>query len=257
MKRRYVVLFGDAFHWGTISQTVLDNHPNITFKVPKQDPQLKITILRTFKGGADGHVYLGLTQNFELIVVKEFVKKKNEDEDEREDENQAHSNELKYWSLINKRDCVPLGSKKNKLLLPFAFHCQLNENGEPYFEFDLNKWGSSTDNYVADPRLTNLSQNVQQIYDSISIKPEDALDLAVKKFAINNCVHDDIEWRHVALLPEISSQNDEIIGLTPILIDLSHVHEVADYERAMDEMSTNVNELLDILPSSNKKRKGK
>ena len=52
------------------------------------------------------------------------------------------------------------------------------------------------------------------------ISPQQALKLAIELFARNKCVHEDIKWGHVALLPEISTDERKVTNMIPILIDL-------------------------------------
>lgn len=225
--RSYIVFNENGFCWGNIPSNMLKSHPYIKFNVPNPGPQFQITILRHFIGGADGNVFLGLTQNFDLVVVKKFTNLNG-------DNSNAYYNELKYWSLVNKKAPVPLGDKNTTLVLPFAFHCLRDENGTPYFDFNLNKWGSVTENLIEDQRFTELSNKFIAYYNKHPITPEYALESAVKKFATKKCAHEDIEWRHVALLPQVTvyKKNVRVKGLTPIFIDLSRVKKVRNYDIA-------------------------
>ncbi len=54
------------------------------FNLPPLNSSNYIPVLQNFEGGADGQVYLDLTQNFNLVVIKKFKK------------DNSHNNENKY-----------------------------------------------------------------------------------------------------------------------------------------------------------------
>jgi hypothetical protein len=56
--------------------------------------------------------------------------------------------------------------------------------------------------------------------------------------------HDDLEWRHVALLPQVSDNGEDIVGMKPVLIDLSSVKKVDSQDVAREEMQTRVDFLI-------------
>jgi predicted DNA-binding WGR domain protein len=243
-RRVYLLLKGDKILWGTMSESSMKDK-YIKFNIPNPGPQLEIKILRRFLGGADGVASLGLTQNLDLVVVKKFTNLNG-------DNPKAYDNEQKYWPLITGQDTVPLGIQE--LVLPFAFTCLVADDGIPYFDFDLNKLGSASQYLLPDDRFTELSNKLIAFSAQHPISPQEALRKAVGSFAKCKCVHEDIKWRHVALLPQVRvyQRSVTVTGLSPILIDLSRVHDVATVPQARAEMSTQVSLLLDALREEEK-----
>ena len=79
-----------------------------------------------------------------------------------------------------------------------------------------------------------LANNIYTITNS-KLTPEEVAIMAIKELAKSQFLHEDIEWRHVGLLPII--ENDIIVDLKPVLIDLYSVVSCVDEEFAIKTMS--------------------
>jgi len=64
---------------------------------------------------------------------------------------------------------------------------------------------------------------------------------AIEDLAQSGYLHEDIAWRHVALLPIF--QSNQLVSLRPIFIDLTSVRRVESHENAKDLMLTQLKEI--------------
>lgn len=72
--------------------------------------------------------------------------------------------------------------------------------------------------------------------------PETVARGAIARVTSLGYVHDDLEWRHVALMP--SFVDGELEELRPVLIDLSSIRAVNEGEDAADYMENKLQELI-------------
>ncbi|KAJ3388682.1 hypothetical protein HDU92_001383 [Lobulomyces angularis] len=101
------------------------------------------------------------------------------------------TDESNNWNMLwNCKTYIIKVINITKIVMPFAFHCIKDDNGKLYFK---------------SPRCWNDKNNVEEGFK-----------------------HDDIEWRHVSLLP-IKKLNGKW-GLKPIMIDLTRIEKVANTE---------------------------
>ena len=235
-QRAYTVLRELDWHWGTITDVALAAHPALVLKLPQVAPA-HLTVLRQFHGGADGQVCLALTEEFNLVVVKKFY------------EDELCEQEFHVWHEIYKVNVLRtrlLGSWC--LLMPFVFHCVEPEEGKIGFDFNMSNWGRvPSSGLLNEDRFDAWTTKIKDFMDSSDITVEKALNDAVEKLAEKFHVHEDLEWRHVALLPVLSESGTEIEGMTSVLIDLARIKTVESVEDARGDMLTRQMSLLSLL----------
>jgi hypothetical protein len=235
--RGYVILSENTWCWGGYSGAELQRFTSLSLSLPNElqigVPQLKV--LRQFHGGADGQVFLALTPGFHLVVVKKFT------------ESEKCNLEYDLWRQVNRVNVLKVTLVNSPcLVMPFVFHCNEYEGG---FNFDLSSWvkvrGSAT---LDDERFNIWTSKIREfIRTTREISVDEALSNAVDGFTEQCYYHGDLEWRHVALLPQVSDDGENIVGMKPVLIDLSSVKRVGTQEMAREEMQKRVNFLIDDL----------
>jgi hypothetical protein len=72
-----------------------------------------------------------------------------------------------------------------------------------------------------------------------------ALNAAVEYLIERKVVHNDIHWRHVALLPVIDSDSAIVVEMRPLLIDLASAITVDTEQSAREQMHDRVVKLLE------------
>ena len=236
--RAYTILSKSDWYWGTISDAELAAHDSLMLTLPKKllmPPKLKV--LRQFHGGADGQVCLALTESFDLVVVKKFY------------ESAKCKREFDLWKELYEVGVLQVelvGSQA--LIMPFVFHCVQGENEELTFNFNLSYWGKHQNSLLEDDgRFISWTSKINAFMGVNDITVSNALIQAVNLLAKKHVVHNDLVWRHVALLPQFSEDGKQVEGMKPILIDLASANYVETESTAMEYMQEGMNELLEEL----------
>lgn len=128
--------------------------------------------------------------------------------------------------------------------MPFVFHCIEREDGGVHFDFEVSNWGRvPSSGLLGDQRFDAWTTKIKEFVDrSRGITVGKALSDAVETLAHHRLVHDDLEWRHVALLPVVLC--NDIIEMKSVLIDLTTVKAVETEDVARERMQRRKEELL-------------
>lgn len=244
-QRAYITLNANHWMWGMIQESTLQSHPEIFLTLPRVKPET-VTVLREFRGGADGQVFLALTNDFHLVVIKKFFNSLN------------CEREYNIWKNVYEVDVLSTQlNRSDTLIMPFVFHCCQRGDGDVVFDFNMSSWGKGVNLLLKDDhRFEALSEKFFIFLQNVSntTTPENALRNAVNRLANACLVHNDLEWRHVALLPIIAideANSEQIIDLIPILIDLASVTQVSTVNDAKNLMEARVSELLGVKDTNN------
>jgi hypothetical protein len=180
----------------------------------------------------------------QLVVVKRFH------------EDDKCSKELNLWKTLNGVGVLQIQLVKSQcLIMPFVFQCVQTEKGIE-FNFDLSSWGKEKGSaFEDDPRFDDWTKKINDFLATRELNVHTTLVEAVDGLVSKLYVHRDLDWRHVGLLPELSfsdeNQTEEIIiGMKPVLIDLSSVELLESQELARQEMQPQVEELSRNATSS-------
>jgi hypothetical protein len=234
--RAYAILKKENWVWGSIPQNALNLHSSICLALPQQEPT-QLLVLRQFHGGADGQVCLALTEDFNLVVVKKFH------------EPQICEKEFNMWkSVYGVNVLLTRLVDSDCLIMPFVFPCV--ERGDEFvFDFDMSCWGRDPESSgLNDPRFDEWTAKFLTctIADqSGKFTAQGALNAAVEYLIERKVVHNDIHWRHVALLPVIDSDSAIVVEMRPLLIDLASAITVDTEQSAREQMHDRVVKLLE------------
>lgn len=212
---------------------------------PKQTR--KYYLLQDYHGGADGRVWLACSTTGKLVVIKFGSRRGGLTE---VDITTRLEQEAEYW-----RHCYGLTSSSVRvetlnslpaLLMPFAFHGRLTENG---FRFlPPNEWTT-----VTSGDLIPLDDEVEEdllLKDQLGVltnDPMQQLRSALTTIVSKGRWHEDLAWRHLALLPV--RRVDETWTLSPIFIDLTRMRTIDQHEgqHLMDSSLMALEAALDSL----------
>ena len=224
--RTYIVTDDRRWTWSK-------NLPQKLQLAPRYEVTSKFYLLQDFKGGADGRVWLGCDEQGHLNVLKMFV-----DTEEEEIRSEKLSKEVERWKKLGHGTVFKtqiIG--KPTIVAPFAFHFDASQ------QLDTTWWRQT------------LSQSWSIIEDFDYFLAEanrfsaiEALQNCIERCSAANLVHEDIEWRHVALFPtySIDENGQQQKHLTPGFIDLTRMSEVSSQTAAKDAMVSDVSERLGI-----------
>jgi hypothetical protein len=235
--RVYHTISRDTFLWGSPDQ--IDNE--LSFEMPARNSQY-FYVLRQFHPGADGRVFLCVTNSVKLCVLKfHYVPQQCE-------------YECRMWNVLYG---VPVWMFKRSedsqpLVLPFVFHCveAQSEDGKLSVSFDLHlshwcKEAAFVETEEDRVDFARLSHTLKAAYDETKWTVVDVAKLAISKIASKKCIHEDIQWRHVSLLPIFNEKKG--LRLEPILIDLVRMTTDVDEGFALETMIRRLDELCERL----------
>ena len=165
----------------------------------------KFYLIEDFHGGADGRVWLSITESGKVGVLK-LSSETN------------FANELQVWNDVWKVGARVLKIIDcNALLMPFAFRGRIIEGQVKFIPFGVhgnNDFG--LEKYNSSEVKASFDLGIIEIY---SLDPWRAANEALDAMATAGYVHKDVSWRHVALLPVRSVTDSECWTVKPILID--------------------------------------
>lgn len=230
--RIYHTLTRRSVIWDTLPSHL--STANISLELPKSNSDSFI-VLRHFHPGADGRVVLCVNSEMRLSIMKFH---KNPDECTQEENRWITLYNERVWTFNR---TVSEGNRERGLVLPFAFPCSERYN-EKYtertisFNFDIASWckeGDFVDTEDSD-MLNDLTSSITQIFKAKGWNPMDVANIAIEDLAKKGMVHDDLEWRHVALMPVL--QGDKCVDLKPIFIDLVRMSAGYTFDEALRKM---------------------
>lgn len=227
--RSYIELSSNTWNWKKITSFT----PSFSLHYPHM-LATHFYVVRFFHEGRDGRVKLVFTQgrNSSLAIIKQFFSSSDYD------------TERLLWKEIY--DISVIFNESNKsIVLPFCFHVIEDKDGSMQFNFDLTFW---TRESPATPGDANLLIEEQHQYlsnlDPTNFDCAGIAQQAVEYLTSQGFVHDDLEWRHVAVMPIF--ENGRIIDLKPILLDLTSARKVEDRTAAENYMNNKLKSLLKL-----------
>lgn len=223
------------------------------FKYAMPPPQTRnFFILSYFHRGGDGRVALLSSESGNLAVIK-FL---NDDAD-----NTKLQQEIGAWQdLWNVKCRIVQLNKRVGLLMPFCM---------PFHHYKV-EIGERTSIFAQFSSLQSWSKRLSKIqYDEVSEELEECINFGIlKTYQTNPCLaakqaletmaqklaeHNDLEFRHVALLPVFNDQT-KLYDFKPILIDLTRISKnlSADYalKAANDGLEKLTNQLKKLQGAS-------
>jgi hypothetical protein len=154
--------------------------------------------------------------------------------------------EAAMWKAVNSCDAAfsTRVSGYWSLVTPLVIPLRENPEGEFTFKFDLRKWCAVNDVTVGSlpDNLRQLSEDMQAMAPLYKEVREVAIQ-AVERAALQRVVHEDLEFRHIALLPVLGG-DCRLQSLVPVLIDFGRVRTVATVAEAREIMLVRLRELL-------------
>jgi hypothetical protein len=232
--RPYIVLTSDSWHWKNGLRVQLSLQPP-----PKSTKNFYL--LRDFHGGADGRVWLACSLTGNIAVIK-FQRRLHETE--TGDEQSRVNKEVKMW-----HECKILSvfagkfSGRHAVVMPFGFHYTDNR------VIDDRWWTSEKSSRC------EIAEHFAKIHKMcVEMETATVLERCIERCAKAGIAHDDIEWRHTAIFPEIIKPlfyGKVTFSLHCAFIDLGRMKQFLDepkdsrYQKAIAEMRPAKNRLLE------------
>jgi hypothetical protein len=115
-----------------------------------------------------------------------------------------------------------------------------------WFDFDISHWVTQ-EGVVAQalpPRLSIFQEQIQVL--GAALDPRTVAELAIHRTAAKRVQHDDLAWRHVALLPVLAPDSShKVVELRPVLIDFGRVTTDVKVAVATAVMMDKLNEMME------------
>ncbi|KAJ3392400.1 hypothetical protein HDU92_008459 [Lobulomyces angularis] len=221
-KFRYIESGQDRIYWKFISFT-----KPFTYEMPNSKTK-NFYLLKKYHGGRDGRVWLALSNNANLAVIKAPRKEKEHIS------KKIFTQESSYWNeLWNCNSYTIEILDITMIVMPYAFHCIQDDNDRVYFKSpDIwNDIGRKEEDNVFN--CEDILESKNKLFDTEDLEKYFKNPLLVAREALTvmkekGYIHDDIQWRHVSLLPFKKSEN--IWGLKPIMIDLTRIKKIPNGE---------------------------
>ena len=205
----------------------------------KMEPPARNTkvfyLLRDYHGGSDGRVWLACSQKGNLSVIKFF--KREQDNGVNVNDTALAQKELKYWERCGfSQVFVTKLAMRSALILPFGFHYRDSD-----VKIDYSWWISSNEPVQC---IEHYNSILSLVKDEVA---PTVLEACVELCAKNKIIHQDIEWRHVAIFPIIrkpilsrigTRSNDEpTFELKHAFIDLGRMGHAESFSHAQVAMA--------------------
>lgn len=213
--RSYIKLLEKNWNWAPMSEAqVVEYQAGITFALRAGTAaSTDFTVLKYMTAFNDCRVWVTIAGGSKsLVVVKQTVA----------EEDAVYEAEL--WRTVNASEhaFATRVLKKPAVGMPFAYPAT-EINHTVVFSFDIHKWGSQ-DGATAGAVPHNMVAQTQRIRQLAAEKGlldvRTAAEQAIRRFAEANVVHEDLAWRHVALLPVFNLAGTEVVDVLPVLLDL-------------------------------------
>ena len=242
--RMYVCLSSDSWQWMRPTQEEVNAwSTSLTLQLVSQpSPVAEFLVLKHLQLDAEAKVWLALIHNTILAgticVVKQMYDLKDA------------AREASLWSRVNGGTVVAarLVSARPSVVVPFvvlATESNIDRKSKQVqFIFDAAQWGLQ-DNVLPGEIPVHLKANAEAIQAVAAsanlLNARFVAQAAVVRIAKKGLLHKDIEWRHVALVPEFDVSG-AVVRLMPGLIDLESVVE-ADPAEALAAMTERIEEI--------------
>ncbi|KAJ3070316.1 hypothetical protein HK102_006711 [Quaeritorhiza haematococci] len=210
--RKFASVTATRFTWELLPK----EHFRLSYEMPSNRFDGPFFLLRSYHGGGDGRVWLAASTKGKLAVIKYSV------DGDNDSLNAEAARWREIWDVPDVRVITVMG--RPALVIPFAFHVRRDPgSGTPTF-MPAHEWTGSMRNLtnvaaILDNREisdnTNFDEEPFQTYIN---NPLEAARVALDHMAEKGWEHDDVEWRHVALLPKQQPHTGRWT-VTPIMID--------------------------------------
>ena len=187
--------------------------------------------LRDYHGGADGRVWLAASVASGRLAVIKFIS--------GSDAETKASDEAGVWNKFKIRAYSTTLINRACVVMPYAAHVK-KVVGELSLLSELNMWcvGSEGSSELLDIDYYPMLQDELSKHTPLADRMKDAINY----FAANRVKHNDIEWRHLAVLPVFDGDN--LVRFQNFLIDLSSTDNTETSNDAEAPMLVRFNTLL-------------
>ena len=221
-----------------MTETIFEKFPSslkaFTLVPPTEKTKL-FFILRQFHSGGDGEVVLACSAGGNLCVIK-F----NFDPDKA-------LQEVELWKTLYNVNTVFVKNfgrdGRQAIVMPFAFHFQ---EGNTSFDFDLqlqlwSKYPNTMDRDEVVPLVEEEIGSDSGLRLALnSLDKNKVASMAIQTIAGKGYKHEDVHWRHVAVVPVFNKDSNGTLNwddiLKPVLIDLSRVSKCEDTRSSEKQM---------------------
>jgi hypothetical protein len=228
IKRPYIVLKDNSWYW----EKGL-NATKLSLFMPTSVSDINfIFLLRDFHGGGDGRVWLASNSSGKLMVVK-FPSRQDTSEAELARSADA---EVSRWHQLGFCSVVRIQVlNRIAIIMPFAFHFHKDTMGN--IIIDNSWWINSNPSGM----ITRLSEYFALALERLPQEnPVEVLRECVQSCAGYNLLHEDIDWRHVALFPRING------SLIAGFIDLTRMSSRETVDECVNSMYATISHTLQV-----------
>jgi len=238
--RHYPEMIGSGWLWRSFTPH------SLSYQMPHRNTKT-FYLLQNYHGGGDGLVWLAASPKGELVVLKFPRRTSSVPQEEVRD---ALERECKHWQRVAAGARIVTLDSKLALLMPFAFHARFNANQVTQMDVDGAREAAGNGTFFitfqgpnswildeADDQSKDMIEDDATVRDVIQAFLDQHTPLDVARHAIIRLLaagytHEDLCWRHVALLPSFEQRSGWEVS--PILIDLSRMGEAPadDTQRA-------------------------
>jgi hypothetical protein len=186
----------------------------------------ELYLLRDFRGGSEGKVWLGCNKQGNLVILKIPIIEFKKTKESIDSAIIKFENECNMWNRVygaNTAKIVILGDQKT-LLMPVVFCCQYNyDNREKKFNATLQI------NTNPNHQLLQFDKSQVALLNEMNIdiklcNPDNIALSILSKIAKMGLVHKDVAWRHIGVKPKF--KNSHFVEFEPAIIDLSSMENV-------------------------------
>ncbi|KAI3660271.1 hypothetical protein MP638_005134 [Amoeboaphelidium occidentale] len=218
-ERQFVIATKNSFSWGKLQKMPF------TYTMPAENTR-NFVVVHSYHHGGDGRVWWSFSKKGKATLWK------------------------KIW-MADAAFCCPLNGQ-SVIVIPFAWHCR------PLYD-DNDKVSSIRFSRVHDWVYDQIGKSPAQ---NIVVKEDEELEKCLADFdpvkvafeaivtmADAGYKHEDLEWRHVALLPISKKRMFDKVqwSLRPILIDLTRHSSVKNKDHVKQQMDYLISQLEDSL----------
>eukprot|EP01036_Dinobryon_divergens_P034955 gene34955-45237_t len=196
IEKAYIEISPSLYHWVSSDLTKL------TLKFPHGNVN-KFLLLRDFKYGCNGRVWLACSSSLGNLCVIKFLRESAYGKGTVEAENWGSLYGVQASSIKMVKDCPAV-------IMPFAFQCKVIA-GTRRFESCLSQESFPNDQDY-------LEEDVSAVNE---LDAEKIARQAIETIVSKGYIHDDVKWEHVAALPTV--QENGSVTFTGVLIDLTRV----------------------------------
>jgi hypothetical protein len=115
-----------------------------------------------------------------------------------------------------------------------------------WFDFDISQWVTQPGvaAQALPSRLSTFQEQIRAL--GAGLDPRTVAELAIQRTAAKRVQHDDLAWRHVALLPVFEpGSSEKVVELRPVLIDFGRVTTDVEVAVATEVMMAKFREMVE------------